>query len=143
MSDAVAIPDTNLAALAKLKLATGFLRGPELGRIEEVLELGEEVITLADALFRSGRQERRGLIVLTEQRLMGLDSTGGKLNLLIRLETITALERGAARGDGDAKRGDLTIIADGVETNFARIRPWERAEEIARHIEGVVKKAAQ
>jgi hypothetical protein len=138
MSDAVATPDVTLAALAKVKLATGFLRGPELERIEAALDPGEEVITLADALFRSGRQERRGLVVLTHQRLMGLDSTGGRLNLLIPLATITGLQRGPARGSGDARRGDLTIIVNEVETNFARIRPWERAEEIALYIEDII-----
>jgi hypothetical protein len=128
--------DADLAALAKVKLATAFFRGGELERLAGVLHRGERVVTLGDALFRSGRQERRGLVVLTDERLVCLESGGSpRIQLLeFRLPAITSLESGLPRGWGDAKRGALTIVAGGVQTHLTRIRPWECAEEIAEHI---------
>ena len=131
--------DVDLATLAKMKLATEHSRGPELDRLERLLHQGESVITLGDALFRTGRQERRGLMVLTDQRLICLESGTPHADLLeFPLAAIASIESGAPLGSGDAKRGHVTILAEGIETNLARIRPWERAAEIVQHIRGSI-----
>ena len=62
-----------LVALAKDKLAMPVFRAAEVDHLIGLLERGERVVTFCDALFRSGRQEWRGLIVLTDERLKRLD----------------------------------------------------------------------
>jgi hypothetical protein len=126
----------DLAALAKRKLATQSVRAAELDHLVYLLHLDEQVVTLCDALFRSGRQERRGLIALTGERLIciTLGSREGPLAEL-GLPAITSVTASAPRGWGDAKRGQLTMLSGGVETQLDRVRPWERAEEIAQHIQ--------
>jgi hypothetical protein len=128
--------EPDLAAIAKSKLATQSVRAAELGHLAHVLQPDEQVVTLCDALFRSGRQERRGLIALTDERLIcvTLDSRDVPLSEL-RLRTVTSATAGAPRGWGDAKRGQLTMLAAGVDTQLDRVRPWERADEIAQHIQ--------
>jgi hypothetical protein len=131
--------DINLATLAKTKLATEHSRGGELDRLERLLHHGESVITLGDALFRTGRQERRGLMVLTDQRLICLESGTPHADVLeFWLSAITSLECDAPQGSGDAKRGNVTIVADRTKTNLGRIRPWERAAEIVEYIRGTI-----
>jgi hypothetical protein len=90
--------EADLVAMGKSKLATQSVRAAELEHLAHLLQRDEQVVTLCDALFRSGRQERRGLVA-------------------------------------DAKRGQLTTLSGGVETQLDRVRPWERAEEIAEHIQ--------
>jgi hypothetical protein len=127
---------TDLAAIAKSKLATQTARVAELEQLAHVLHREEQVVTLCDGLFRSGRQERRGLIALTGERLIcvALGSRDGALAEL-RLRTITSATAGAPGGWGDAKRGRLTLLSGGVDTELDRVRPWERADEIAQHIQ--------
>jgi len=126
----------DLAAMAKSKLATTTVRAAELDHLVHLLHRDEQVVTLCDALFRSGRQERRGLIALTDDRLICVD-TGSRdvppAELL--LAAITSVTASAPRGWGDAKRGQLTLLSGGVGTQLDRIRPSERAEEIAQHIQ--------
>jgi hypothetical protein len=136
MSASAATPvDPGLVVLAKAKLATEFSRGAELDRVTRLLHAGEQVVTLGDALWRSGRQEHRGLIVLTDQRLMCVDTGSRHLPLLeVRLPAITSVDLGLAQGSGDARRGELTIRAGSITTHLGRVRPWGRAAEIAEHI---------
>src|SRR5258708_35076354 len=109
--------DTELVALARTKLATGLLRAAELDRLRGLLHRGERVVTLCDALFTSGSEARRGLVVLTEARLFCLDTGSQKVPLAqVRLPAISSVEAGAPRGSGDAKRGELTMLAGGGET---------------------------
>lgn len=128
--------EPDLVAIAKRKLATQSVRAAELEHLAYVLQRDEQVVTLCDALFRSGRQERRGLIALTDERLIcvPLGSRDGPLAEL-RLPAITSVTVSAPRGWGDAKRGQLTTLSGGVATQLDRVRPWERAEEIAEHIQ--------
>jgi hypothetical protein len=127
--------DPGLVVLAKAKLATEFSRGAELDRLTRLLHEGERVVTLGDALWRAERHEHRGLIVLTDQRLMCVDAGSRSVPLLeVRLGAITSLELGLAQGSGDARRGELTIRTDGVTTHLGRVRPWGRAAEIAELI---------
>jgi hypothetical protein len=99
------------------------------------LTQGEQVIVKADAVFRSGPQVRRGLVVLTNQRLICIDGRSQHDELLdFRVATITAVEAGKPHDLGDATRGDLTILAGGITTHITRIRPWECAGEIAHSI---------
>lgn len=128
--------EPDLVAIAKRKLATQSIRAAELEHLAYVLQRDEQVVTLCDALFRSGRQERRGLIALTDERLIcvPLGSRDGPLAEL-RLPAITSVTVSAPRGWGDAKRGQLTTLSGGVATQLDRVRPWERAEEIAEHIQ--------
>lgn len=128
--------EPDLVAIAKRKLATQSVRAAELEHLAYVLQRDEQVVTLCDALFRSGRQERRGLIALTDERLIcvTLGSRDGPLAEL-RLPAITSVTVSAPRGWGDAKRGQLTTLSGGVATQLDRVRPWERAEEIAEHIQ--------
>jgi hypothetical protein len=127
-----------LVALARSKLATQSVRAAELEQLAHLLQRDEQVVTLCDALFRSGRQERRGLIALTDERLICVTLGGSRDVPLaeLRLPAITSVTVGAPRGWGDAKRGQLTTLSGGVETQLDRVRPWERAEEIAEHIQG-------
>jgi hypothetical protein len=131
--------DTELVALARTKLAPGFLRVAELARLSALLHRGERVVTLCDALFTSGREARRGLIVLTDARLICLD-TGSRYVALaeVRLPAISSVEAGVPRGSGGAKRGELTMLSGGVKTQLDRVLPWERADEIAEHIRGAI-----
>jgi hypothetical protein len=132
---AVTATGPDLVVLAKAKLATEFLRRSELDRLTQLLDAGEQVVTLADALWRAGRQERRGLIVLTDQRLLCVETGSQHMPLLeLRLAAITSVELGLAHGSGDARRGELTILAGGDTTQLGRVRPWERATEIAQCI---------
>ena len=71
MTAALGIPiNADLVALARAKLATQLLRTAELDRLTGLLHQGERVVTLCDALCKSGRQEWRGLTVLTDERLI-------------------------------------------------------------------------
>ncbi|MEA2423872.1 MAG: hypothetical protein QOH13_282 [Thermoleophilaceae bacterium] len=118
-------------ALAKLKLLGMTKRTGDLDRLAELLDDGEEVVTMADALFRTQGIERRGLAVLTDRRLLCVDKASQTTELLeISLAEITACDTGSSGGMGDARRGELTIMADDVPTHLARIHPWERAGEI-------------
>jgi hypothetical protein len=86
---------------------------------------------MADALFRSQGGERRGLAVLTDRRLLCVDKGLRTADpVAIDLAAVTSVEISAPGGSGDAKRGGLTILADGVKTDVARVHPWERAAEI-------------
>ena len=61
MTAALGIPiNADLVALARAKLATQLLRTAELDRLTGLLHQGERVVTLCDALCRSGPQEWRG-----------------------------------------------------------------------------------
>ena len=137
MTGALVTPgEGGLVAMAKSKLATTTIRAAELDHLVRLLHRDEHVVTLCDALFRSGRQERRGLIALTDERLICVD-TGSQdvppAELL--LGAITSVTASAPRGSGDAKRGQLTLLSGGVGTQLDRVRPSERAEEIAQHIQ--------
>jgi hypothetical protein len=140
MTTAVRIPiDTDLVALAKAKLATHLLRTAELDRLTGLLHQGEQVVTLCDALCKSGRQEWRGLTVLTDERLICLyTGSSGGAPTEVCLSAISSVETGTPRGFGDAKRGELTMLVKGGETRLARVRPWERAAEIAEHITAAI-----
>ena len=140
MTAALGIPvDADLVALTKAKLATQLLRTAELGRLTSLLHQGERVVTLCDALCRSGRQEWRGLTVLTDERLICLYTGSTDVPPTeFCLSAISLVEMGAPRGSGDAKRGELTMLVQGGETRLARVRPWERAAEIARHITAAI-----
>jgi hypothetical protein len=137
MTGALRTPaETDLVAIAKSKLATKTVRVTELDHLVHLLHPDEQVVTLCDALFRSGRQERRGLIALTDERLICVDTGSRDLPLAeLRLRTITSATASAPRGWGDAKRGQLTMLSGGVDTQLDRVRPWERADEIAQHIQ--------
>src|SRR4051794_25545239 len=136
MTGALVTGEGDLVAMAKSKLATTTVRAAELGHLVHLLHRDEQVVTLCDALFRSGRQERRGLIALTDERPICVE-TGSQdvppVELL--LGAITSVTAGAPRGWGDAMRGQLTLLSGGVGTQLNRVRPSERAEEIAQHIQ--------
>jgi hypothetical protein len=140
MTAALGIPiNADLAALARAKLATQLLRTAELDRLTALLHQGERVVTLCDALCKSGRQERRGLTVLTDERLICLHTgLSGAPPTEFRLSAIISVETGAPRGSGDAKRGELTMLVQDGETRLVRVRPWERAAEIAQHITAAI-----
>ena len=140
MTVATGIPiDEDLVALSRAKLAGPSLRSAELGRLRDLLHDGERVVTLCDALCRTGRQEWRGLTVLTDKRLICLYSGAPGAPLTeFRLSAMSSVEVGTPRGSGDAKRGELTMCLDGGESQLARIRPWERAEEIAAHLAAAI-----
>jgi hypothetical protein len=128
-------PHADLVALAKDKLAMPVARPAELDRLTRVLHGGEQVVTLCDALFSSGQQEWRGLVVLTDERVICVDTRAHHPPLAeFGLATISSVEARAPVGSGDARRGRLTMLADGVETELTRVRPWERAAEIAHHV---------
>jgi hypothetical protein len=128
--------ERDLAAMAKSKLATTTVRAAELDHLVHLLHRDEQVITLCDALFRSGRQERRGLIALTDDRLICVDAGSRDVPPAeLRLSAITSVTASVPRGWGDAKRGQLTLLSGGASTQLDRVRLSERAEEIARHIQ--------
>jgi hypothetical protein len=141
-SQSIAIPaadDRDLVALAKDKLGTPFVRRAQLDRLAELLRPDEHVVTLCDALFRSDRQESRGLTVLTSERLISVDTYTRDLPLTeLDLSAITSVEAGTPNGSGDARRGEVTILSGSVETRLVRVRPWERAAEIAQHIRAAI-----
>jgi hypothetical protein len=119
------------AALAKVKLSGQSKRNGELDHLEGLLDDGEQVVTMADAIFRSEGAERRGLAVLTDRRLLCVDKDAINRDLLaIDISGITSMAIDSSGGMGDARRGALTIVADDVETALTRINPWERAVEI-------------
>jgi hypothetical protein len=121
-----------LAALAKATLPTELFRRGDLERLSSLLHPGESVVTLGEAVFRSERMVRHGLVALTDERLICVDSRSQHTQLLeFRLSEIESLEFGVEPGAGDAKRGDLMIVSGGVKTHVGRIRPWECAAEIA------------
>ena len=131
--------NTDLVALARAKLATEPLRTAELDLLRGLLHEGEEVVTLCDSLCSTGRREWRGLTVLTDQRLICLhtgstDSPPAEF----RLSAISSAETASPRGSGDAKRGELTMVVQGEQARLDRVRPWERAAEIAEHITATI-----
>ena len=131
--------NAGVVALARTKLSTPLPRTAELDRLVGLLHDGERVVTLCDALCRSGRQEWRGLTVLTDERLICIcrgSSDEAPTEFLV--SGISSVEVGTPRGAGDAKRGELAMLLQGVETQLARVRPWERADEIARHISAAI-----
>lgn len=131
--------DADLIALSRAKLAPQSRRTADLERLSGLLQDGERVITLCEALCTSGRQEWRGLTVLTDERLICLYSQLPAAPIVeFRLTAVTSVEVGTPRGSGDAKRGELTMSMDGEESQLARIRPWQRAEEIAQEIASVI-----
>jgi hypothetical protein len=135
MSRTKSSPHAELVALAKDKLAIPVVRVAELDRLTAVLHGGEQVVTLCDALFSSGPQEWRGLVVLTNERVICVDTRSRSLPVAeVGLSTISSFEVLAPVGSGDARRGRLAVLADGVQTELTRVRPWERAAEIARHL---------
>jgi hypothetical protein len=140
MTAALGTPlNADLVAIARAKLGTQLLRTAELDRLTSLLHQGERVVTLCDALCRSGRQEWRGLTVLTDERLVCLYT--GSMDeppTEFCLSAIASVETGIPRGSGDAKRGELTMRVQGRETRLARVRPWERAAEIAQHITAAI-----
>ena len=140
MTAALGIPiNADLVALARAKLATQLLRTAELDRLTGLLHQGERVVTLCDALCTSGRREWRGLTVLTDERLLCLyTGSTDEPPTELRLSAISSVETGTPRGSGDAKRGELTMLVQGGETRLARVRPWERAAEIAGHITAAI-----
>jgi hypothetical protein len=140
MTVAVGIPATaDLIALAEAKLATPLFRTGELDRLTGLLDEGERVVTLCDALCRSGHQEWRGLTVLTDERLICIyTGSSDEPPTEFRLSAISSVEMGTPRGSGDAKRGELTMRGKRGETRLDRVRPWERAEEIADHITAAI-----
>jgi hypothetical protein len=131
--------DSDLGALARAKLSTQLLRTAELDRLAGLLHLGEQVITLCDALCQSGRQEWCGLTVLTDERLICLyTGSSHEPPAEFRLAAISSVGTGTPRGFGDAKRGTLTMLGNGGEIRLDRVRPWERAGEIAEHITAAI-----
>jgi hypothetical protein len=125
----------DLVALIHDKLGTRFVGTSELDRLKRLLRQGEQVITLCDARFRLGRQESRGLTVLTSERLICVDTGIGYVPFAeLELSAITSAEAGTPNGSGDARRGEVVLLSGGVETRLVRVRPWERAAEIAQHI---------
>jgi hypothetical protein len=131
--------EADLAALAKSKLATETLRAAELDHLVHLLLPDEQVVTLCDALFRSGQRESHGLIALTDVRLICVDSRSRDVALAeLRVSAITAVTASVPRGSGDAKRGQLAMRSGGVGTELDRIRPSERADEIAQYIQAVI-----
>jgi hypothetical protein len=131
----VTAEDPDLVTLAKDKLGGSFVRTTELDRLTRLLRPGERVVTLCDALFRSGRQESRGLTVLTSERLICVDTYTRYLPLTeLDLSAITSVAAGVPSGSGDARRGEVTMLSGSIETMLVRVRPWERAAEIAQHI---------
>jgi hypothetical protein len=119
------------AALAKVKLSGQSKRNGELDHLEGLLDDGERVVTMADAIFRTAGAERRGLAVLTDRRLLCVDKDAISRDLLaIGISGITSMVIESSGAMGDARRGALTIVADDVETALTRINPWERAAEI-------------
>jgi hypothetical protein len=128
-------PAPDLVALAKAKLATHALRTAELDRLTALLHQGERVVTLCDALYRSGHQAWHGLTALTDERLICLNPGGSDdPPTEVRISAIRSVETGIPGGSGDAKRGELTMLEAGGETRLARVRPWQCADEIAEHI---------
>ena len=139
MAALVTAGGTDLIALAHDKLGARFVGTSELDRLTRVLRQGEQVITLADALFRSGRQELRGLTVLTSERLICVDTGTGYVPFAeLELSAITSVGAGMPNGSGDARRGEVTMLSGSVETRLVRVRPWERAAEIAQHIRAAI-----
>jgi hypothetical protein len=140
MTAAVGTPVTaDVVGLAEAKLATHLFRTAELDRVTGLLHEGERVITLCDALCRSGHQEWRGLTVLTDERLICIyTGSSDEPPTEFRLSAISSVETGTPRGSGDAKRGELTMRGSGGETRLDRVRPWERAAEIADHITAAI-----
>jgi hypothetical protein len=140
MTATLGIPiNSDVVALARAKLATQLLRTAELDRLTGLLHQGERVVTLCDALWKSGRQEWRGLTVLTDERLICLyTGSSDEPPTEFCLSAMSSVETAAPRGSGDAKRGELTMLVQGGETRLARVRPWERAAEIAQHITAAI-----
>jgi hypothetical protein len=131
--------NTDLVALARAKLATEPLRTAELGLLKDLLHEGEQVVTLCDSLCSTGRREWRGLTVLTDERLICLQTGCSDVSPTeFRLAAISSVETGTPRGSGDAKRGDLTMVVQGEQARLDRVRPWERAAEIAEHITAAI-----
>src|SRR4051794_27439009 len=131
--------NTDLVALARAKLATEPLRTAELDLLTGLLHEGEQVVTLCDSLCSRGRREWRGLTVLTDERLICVQTgCSDGLPTEFRLSAISSVETGSPRGSGDAKRGELRMVVEGDEARLARVRPWERAAEIAEHITAAI-----
>ncbi len=102
---------------------------------ERALDPGERLVSCGDAVFTSGRQMRRGFIVLTDRRVICLDrGVQHTHGIDLPLSGITSVRSGEGSGSGDAKRGDLTIASGAVKTHVTRIRPWENAGAIASYL---------
>lgn len=129
----------DLTELARAKLSPQAPRTGELDRLAGLLHEGELVVTLCDALCRSGRREWSGLTVLTDERLICLyTGSSDEPPTEFLLSAISSVEVGRAQGAGDARRGAVVLVVDDGEAQLARVRPWERAEDIAQHIEAAI-----
>jgi hypothetical protein len=101
--------------------------------------LHDRLCQLLDSLTWMQLPAWRGLTVLTDERLICLYTGSSDEPLTeFRLSAISTVETGTPRGSGDAKRGELTMLVQGGETRLRRVRPWERAAEIAQHITAAI-----
>jgi hypothetical protein len=129
----------DLAELARAKLSPHVLRTAELDRLAGLLHPSERVVTLCDALCRSDCREWSGLTVLTDERIICLyTGSSDEPPPEFLVSAISSVEVGPAQGAGDARRGDVALVVHDAEAQLARDRPWERAEDIAQHIEAAI-----
>ena len=128
-----AVPEEH-AALARRKLG-GPQRRAELERLMKLLEPSESVVTLAEALFKSATGQAAGLAVLTDRRLLCVDTNAREAAAMDF--SVTGISRAPATvsdDSGTARRGELGLVCEGEPIRVLRIHPWERAEEIAAHL---------
>jgi hypothetical protein len=123
-------------AAAEVEKLAAYPRAPKLDHLADVLEDGEGVVSVAEALFQSATRQWGGLAVLTDRRLLcvavGVQQAA---TLEFPLAGISSIEASFSGGVGGARRGELSLLCDGERTRVLRINPWERAAEIAAFVE--------
>jgi predicted Zn-dependent peptidase len=112
-----------LIDLARQKLGYRTRVAKELGLLPERLQPGERPLTLAVAVYR----QRRGLLALTDRRLLHLSKASTKKPKILELQ-LSDVSR-VRRGRFDFLERRIKVTAAGKTHTFAELRPTERLPE--------------
>ena len=113
----------NVIDLAREKMGFYSQAAAEIETLPQYLERGEKVLTLAEALHR----RRRGLLALTDRRLLHLSKARTKSPRLVELALKDVVSVRRSRGDF-LERG-IVVKEATAKHKFLAIKPSERASE--------------
>src|SRR4051795_5070387 len=107
-----------------------------IDHVTSLLESGETTVYLGEGLFQSGTRQCRGLVVLTNRRLLCVDPGARTcMTFELSLADTTSVRASESDGVGAAKRGVIELVTAGVSTTVSRLDPWRLASDIAMYIE--------
>src|SRR4051795_9724695 len=123
------------ASLARAGKNGKVLDGAERRRMDHViplLESGETTVCPGEGLFQSGTRQCRGLVVLTNRRLLCVDHGARTcMTFELSLADTTSVRASESEGVGAAKRGVLELVTAGGAATGSRLPPWGVACAVA------------